>query len=422
MQSGKLSVFFLIITLSFSWLGAQETPPQLKVVAEMANIRLQPSITSIIIYQAPRDSRLKFIAKTGEWYQVEFQTEAGEKAQGYVHESLVVALDQELLTSPTTSPQPESKTSPPPIQKKETGTQSSTPVVKAEKKEKKPKEQPVPTKEQVISPAKPPSPTTRPYPSPSSRRFGFRLESGLLYFSGDDVNAGTTGLANFYRDKSGIKPAETVTQIHLGPLFGGQISYDLTPQVRVGLGLDYLQKATQNRLTFNREPAADNLIIRPEIKAFPLRLFISLFPHPHLYLGGSLDFYTAHINYHYRLESGDSWVSWQGESTTHDLGLTGTLGWQFNLAPYLDFFTEIEGQYAQLNNFEGTNIYQESSGFKSEEKGLLYLYQAQVSAQITHPLLFIRAKKPTEAGVTEAHPAKLSLSGVAFRLGLRFRF
>ncbi|RLB87452.1 MAG: hypothetical protein DRH10_09110, partial [Deltaproteobacteria bacterium] len=283
-------------------------------------------------------------------------------------------------------------------------------------------EQPVPTKERVISPAKPPSPTTRPYPSPSSRRFGFRLESGLLYFSGDDVNAGTTGLANFYRDKSGIKPAETVTQIHLGPLFGGQISYDLTPQVRVGLGFDYLQKATQNRLTFNREPAADNLIIRPEIKAFPLRLFISLFPHPHLYLGGSLDFYTAHINYHYRLESGDSWVSWQGESTTHDLGLTGTLGWQFNLAPYLDFFTEIEGQYAQLNNFEGTNIYQESSGFKSEEKGLLYLYQAQVSAQITHPLLFIRAKKPTEAGVTEAHPAKLSLSGVAFRLGLRFRF
>jgi len=140
MQSGKLSVFFLIITLSFSWLGAQETPPQLKVVAEMANIRLQPSITSIIIYQAPRDSRLKFIAKTGEWYQVEFQTEAGEKAQGYVHESLVVALDQELLTSPTTSPQPESKTSPPPTQKKETGTQSSTPVVKAEKKEKKPKE------------------------------------------------------------------------------------------------------------------------------------------------------------------------------------------------------------------------------------------------------------------------------------------
>jgi len=43
MQSGKLSVFFLIITLSFSWLGAQETTPQLKVVAEMANIRLQPN-------------------------------------------------------------------------------------------------------------------------------------------------------------------------------------------------------------------------------------------------------------------------------------------------------------------------------------------------------------------------------------------
>lgn len=420
MQVGKFLVTLLTITLSLSWLGAQETSPRLKVVAEMANVRLQPSITSIIIYQAPRDSQLKFISKTGEWYQVEFQTEAGETGQGYVHESLVIPLDQALLSHSTPSEEKPKITTPKPAEKKEEAKSlPSTPIKKKEKEQ----EPPPPPKEQVIPPSKPSSAQAKlSSHSLSTRRLGFQLGSGPLYFSGGDINTGTSGLAQFYQDKLGVKPAETVNKLHLTPVFGGKLSYYLSPQVRVGLGLDYFQKTAQNRLTYNRGSAEDVLVIKPEIKALPLRLFITLFPVPQFYLGGSLDFYSAQINYFYQLESEDTWMSWKGEASSHDLGFTGTLGWQLNLTPHLDFFTEIEGRYARLDNFEGKNIYRESSGLESEEEGLLYLYQAQVSAQISHPLLFIRAKKPTEGGVAEARPATLSLSGLAFRLGLRFRF
>jgi hypothetical protein len=297
------------------------------------------------------------------------------------------------------------------------------PQKKKTQEERPGKKSPATVKKKTSRKASPPAPTPkRQITAPSEHRFSLGLGSGALYFAGGDINSGTAGLAEFYQDHLGVKPSETVNKLHLSYLFGLKISYALTPRVKIGLGVDYLKKAAHSQLTYSRSATPDILSIQPEIRAIPVRLFLSLYPTSHLYLRGSLDFYTAEVNYHYRLESGETWFSWDGESSTHDLGFTGAFGWQFKLASYLEFFSEIEGQYARLDNFQGKNIYRESSGFESQEKGTLYLYQAQVTAQLSHPLLFIREKKPTEAGVSDARPASLSLSGIAVRFGLRFRF
>ena len=407
-----IRLVFLLVCLGLALMSAQETSPRVKVVAEQANIRLQPSITSIIIYQAPQGSIFKLIAKEGEWYKIEFQTEAGETSQGFVHESLVVRLEPEKkITSPAKKSSP---TSPPPVP----STKEPPP------KKKQPPEKPSKTPPVVIKkrPQSVPPPPPQPRPSTRARRLFIGLQSGALYFSGGDINSGTVGLAKFYQDYLGVKPTESVKQLHFTYLFGLQVAYALTSQMRIGLGVDYWKKNAPSQLNYSSGTNPESLLIRPEIKVLPVHLFLSLYPTPHLYFRGSLDFYRAEVNYHYRLSSGETWASWTGESSTHDLGLAAAFGWQIKLASYLEFFSEIEGQYARLDNFQGKNIYRESSGLESQEKGTLYLYQAQVTAQVAHPLLFIREKKPTEAGVSGARPARLSLSGMAVRFGLRFRF
>jgi len=408
-----ISLSLLLFGSGLLQASPQNTSPRVKVVAEQANIRLRPSITSIIIYQAPQGSIFKLIAKEGEWYKIEFQTETGETSQGFVHESLVVRLEpKKRITSPAKKSSPPS---PPPVP----STKEPPP------KKKQPPEKPSKTLPVVIKkrpPSTPPPPPPQPQPSPRPQRLFIGLQSGALYFNGGDINSGTVGLAKFYQDYLGVKPTEPVNQLHFTYLFGLRVAYALTSQIRIGVGFDYWKKNAQSQLTYSSGTTPESLFIRPEIRALPIHLFLSLYPTSHLYFRGSLDLYRAEVNYHYRLSTGETWTSWTGESSTHDLGFTFALGWQFKLAPYLEFFSEIAGQYARLDNFQGENIYRESSGFESQEKGTLYLYQAQVTAQLAHPLLFIREKKPTEAGVAEARIAYLSLSGVAVRLGLRFRF
>jgi hypothetical protein len=53
---------------------------------------------------------------------------------------------------------------------------------------------------------------------------------------------------------------------------------------------------------------------------------------------------------------------------------------------------------------------------------MLYIYQGHVSAQTSYPLVFIRDRKPAEAGVSDARLAEVDFSGVALRLGFSFRF
>ncbi|MCD6193696.1 MAG: SH3 domain-containing protein, partial [Candidatus Aminicenantes bacterium] len=102
-----ISLSLLLFGSGLLQASPQNTSPRVKVVAEQANIRLRPSITSIIIYQAPQGSIFKLIAKEGEWYKIEFQTETGETSQGFVHESLVVRLEpKKRITSPAKKSSP----------------------------------------------------------------------------------------------------------------------------------------------------------------------------------------------------------------------------------------------------------------------------------------------------------------------------
>ncbi len=83
--------FFLLLLPSLFF--PQDTKIKLKVVADLANIRMQPAIDSPIIRQAEKNEIIEALSRQGEWFRVIFLKDSGEATTGYVHESLVIVTE-----------------------------------------------------------------------------------------------------------------------------------------------------------------------------------------------------------------------------------------------------------------------------------------------------------------------------------------
>ena len=71
----------------------EEVLRKLKVVTEQANIRLKPSIGSIIIKQVPQGTILESTAQQGDWFLIQLSPDELEQVTGYVHESMVIIIE-----------------------------------------------------------------------------------------------------------------------------------------------------------------------------------------------------------------------------------------------------------------------------------------------------------------------------------------
>ena len=103
-KAGSLLVVLSLLFLSSA--EAQESIPKLKVVTEMANVRLKPDIGSVIIHQVPQGKIIETTGKQGEWFLVKIEIEEGQEASGYVHESTVIVVEG---SPPEIIPEPEKK-------------------------------------------------------------------------------------------------------------------------------------------------------------------------------------------------------------------------------------------------------------------------------------------------------------------------
>jgi len=384
--------------------AAQEALLKLKVVTEQANIRKDPDIGSPILHLAAQGSLLESEGKVGEWYRVRFISGQGREGTGFVHESLVI----EMTPRPPRTEPAEKEATPPPKKEPEGTPPEKSPPVKPEVKE-------------------PPPPP--PWEPPPDRSPGFSLPpirvsltGALSYRLIGDVNDGARGLADYLADFLESDPEDPVNPLHFLPEFGIEAQAELLPRLFLGLGLKYLAGSRESDIIFPDQAAATTYAARPEVRTIPLTLSAAYYVHPQVYLKGGLEYHLARCRYFYRFQQDESWEEWQGKASSRGWGLTAGVGAETAVSSQLFLFAELTGHWAKLDNFEGSNVYRDSDGEEVEEEGKLYLYQAQISQQISYPLLFIRNRPPTEADVSSPRLAELNLSGLALRVGLNFRF
>ena len=409
----------LFLLLFCAGLGAvpvcgQEGSVKLKVVSELANIRLKPDIGSVIIRQFPQESILQSREKVGEWYKVYFEVEGGEPLAGYVHESLVLVVEGSLIETEVVEK--------PGFKKGEK---------KAEEEEKIPVEKSA-VKKPSAKKGEPEKPATQeriPQRTPelhaeleADLRFKVFLFGGGNYSRIGDLNSGSQGLADYYSDFLGVSGRGPISNLRLTMMFGGDLVFPSSDKLSVIIGADYFSGGRESLVDFTAGPLPRNFTSYPRIKALPVRVGLAFFPAPFIYVKAAAEFVFAQCRYFYRFQEGESWQQWEGEAKSNGLGAVGGLGVIFRLNSFLGLYVEAGGRYTRLKGFEGTNQYTDSDGGDTSETGNLYIYQGQITGSKTYPLLFIRDKVPSEAGVSDPKEAVLDLTGVTLKAGVRIRF
>jgi hypothetical protein len=379
-----LFVFLFATGLLFS-LGLREAAAgqtiKLKVVAEQANLRERPDIGSAIVQQIPEGTVLEADKKEGEWYLVRYTLEDGGVIAGYIHESLVAVVGQ---------PQP-----------------PTTPPVRPARTE------------------------TRPAPVTAAAESTFPFDISVSLGGGpviaDDLNNGARGLAGYNGVLLDMASAGSIPNLRLTYVLGFELSYRLYPWLGLTLGYDYIKGWRSGTVTYSAEgeppPATPLTATRVSIQSGPVKLGVRFYPGRDFYFRGSLGYYTGQAGYNYRFVYPDGTEEkWSGKATTHTLGMEIAVGGQWLVGPKTLVFAEAGYRLARLNDFDGTGTYTDPTGAGATERGALWYFSQTGPDSAGYDLLFIRAARPTEEGVTGVRKAEVNLSGTIFRLGLRIRF
>ncbi|MGB7294066.1 MAG: SH3 domain-containing protein [Candidatus Aminicenantales bacterium] len=374
---------------------------KLRVAAEQANIREKPDITSPLLQQLPEGAILEAERKEGEWFAVLVEKAEGGAVIGYVHESLVVVLE----AKPAEPPGEE--------QAEETKTVRERPA-------QKPAE---PVKEEphfVPPPVRPASAAAL-----EEDRLAVAFWLGGRYAAVGDLNDGSKGLARYYETRLAAAGEGDVEALHFSYLLGAEVRLPLAFGFYLCLGTEYGSGETASSVFFVEGSQEVTFETKPRVRAIPISLSLVYYPMPVLYLKAGVDYTFARCGYSYRLTEADprlmteSWQEWTGEAGSSGFGYLAGLGFDWNLASRVSLTAEAVYRHSRLADLGGKDVYKESSAYESIEEGKLYYIEVDTGTAEVVPLVFVREKRPAEAGVISVRKAELDLSGFCLKLGIR---
>jgi hypothetical protein len=369
--------------------AASAAPIKLRVAAELANIRLKPSISSAIVRQIPQGALLEAVSKEGEWYLVKLEPDESGTTSGYVHESLVVPLEEVSKPEKRAVVEEAKKEAEKPAQKEAVRAEERLPGTAAEE----------------------------------AGRLMAGISAGGAYTAAGALNEAAQGLADYYANQLQATADQDVGPAHWGLSFGGELAFPVVRNVFVVAGLDYLWASRETLVSYAKGNVLNTLSAKPEIRAIPISLSVTYYPTEWFYLKAGAAYYFAKCSYSYRLVQDKSWQEYTGEATAQQFGLCAGLGFELAVGESAAFFIEGTGRSAAINDFSGTGTVQDSTmAAPAAEEGKLYAYDVRISSQDLFPLFSVRNKVPSEAGVVNARVAEISFSGFALKLGVRIKF
>jgi len=368
---------------------------RLKVTAELANIRQRPSISSIIIRQVPEGAILEATGKEGEFFLVKLDPDEAGRSSGYVHESLVLVLDE--------SGSPE---------KKPRVVEIVTPA------KPKPSETPVsrPT-------AKPRTETVSNSESLEAGRAALVVWGGAGFSKIGDINDGAQGLADLYQFQLGWSADQAISPAQIGLQFGAEFQFPIGPRLFLSAGLEYFRGSSASLVTYTNGVTTSTLSVTPAFNALPLKFGFVFYPTDFLYFKIGAMYTFARASYAYHFIDGPFWQDWAGQATAGGLGVYGGLGLEIPAGRTFSFILEASSQFMPVTGLTGSGTFQDSTlQNPATETGTLYSYDGKPTLLDSFPLVFIRSKLPTEGGVENAREAKLDLTGLALRAGIKVKF
>jgi hypothetical protein len=272
---------------------------------------------------------------------------------------------------------------------------------------------------------------TMPLSALADGKFSLKLIGGWAHISSGDINPGTKAFFDWFR--GGRESASGgFRALHDGLEVGGDVIFDLTPRIGIGVGGGYLRVTRAFRMDLLYPPESDisaGAIASPELTAIPIRaaLYLTL---P----------WTRRLSFHadagpvcyLRVRYRDEWIT-GGHSGIIEFGnvittsaarnaafgFQGGLGFEYEVLRRLSLFLDARGRYARFRGLKGTSDVELFMEAPFTERGTLY-YET-VPWLEDSPRLTIVQSSPPDGPDGEPRQARVDLSGIGLQAGIRIR-
>ncbi len=268
--------------------------------------------------------------------------------------------------------------------------------------------------------------------------FSLKVRGGLNYLQAGDVNPGSQGIFDAWRDDyynagNGWTQTGGYKALHYGFDLGVDLILQFNRHLGVSIGSGYLRSSRTSQATFSQSGTVNKITSNPQLWALPIRLAM-FYTTPlgrrfNFTAGVGGEFYpTAQFHEFERVET-DGMSPFWSEHTYSDhrigLGAVGNLGIEYNMSPKLAIFIEAQGRYARFNGgFKGEDVYADSTGYTYTGSGELHLMHSLIGSRIYSYKKYLANFSGT-GGIPEIMDlgeAKIDFSGVSLQAGIRIHF
>jgi hypothetical protein len=277
-----------------------------------------------------------------------------------------------------------------------------------------------------------------PRPVFAGGKISLRLQGGWTSISAGDVNPGTQ---NWLYYNKAAWPAWNggFQSVHNGYEIGGDLIFELTPRLGVGVGGGYMQISRASSMGFFFiEPSLPMgyAVAEPRLSAVPIRMGVYLT----LPLCRKLNFLAdGGLSCYFRARYSDelrasTWtgailtsykiITTRAENKKPPFGLQGGLGLEYEMLHDIFLFLNARGRYARFDGWKGTSeleIWQigDEDATTYSEQG--FLYYEYVPALPNPPRLITVQRSPSLTSGLQPRKAVIDFSGVSLQFGIRIR-
>jgi len=268
----------------------------------------------------------------------------------------------------------------------------------------------------------------------SYKKFTLKVSGGYGSISGGDLTTVADGLNEQLADIARLAGASTSGEIKnakWGPEFEGEFIYNFTERWGIGLGVGYIRKSIESsaelqvgtyaRVSFEWEPV---------FKVVPVTLNgyynFPVASKMNAYVKGGVGYYFATWDYKIRQENElvgiTIWEENEGSAKDSGFGFQGGLGFEYSLSDSVALFVEGSGRLVNLKNWDVENINRNALGTDSETGAFWYVEEYEEDTGKYYPSLELSDDEPSDPDYRNVRKAEISLSGVVFKVGVKFSF
>ncbi len=268
----------------------------------------------------------------------------------------------------------------------------------------------------------------------TAKKFTLKVNGGYGRISGGDLTTIAEGLNEQLMDIARVAGATTSGEIgnaKWGHELEGEFIYNITDRFGVGLGVGYIRKSiirraelqvgTLARVSFEWEPV---------YKVVPITLSgyytLPIASKMNAYFKAGGGYYFATWDYKIREENElfgiTLWSENEGTAKDSGFGFHGGVGLEYSISQSFALFVEGTGRYVNLKNWDVDNLYRDAFGSQKDTGTFWYLEEYEEATSKYYPSLELGDEEPSGPGIKNARKAEISLSGVVFKFGVKFRF